>query len=73
MECPLRYNKVCLVLNGNEKDQMCTNTPSGFNDNNSPFITWYKPTDNVASVQLIFRENLCPAQISDLKIFYQPE
>ena len=70
--CTLRYNHVCLVLNGNEMDQMCTNTPSGFNNDPSPFITWYKPTENVTTVELTFRDNLW-AQIADLKIFHQPE
>ena len=69
--CTKRYFNVCLVLNGSIEDQMCTNTPDGFNNDSSPFITWYKPTDKVSTVQLIFRDNNY-AQIADLKIFHQP-
>ena len=51
---------------------MCTNTLDGFNNDSSPFITWYKPTDNVTTVELSFRDDK-HAQIADLKIFHQPE
>ena len=68
-----RYFKVCLVLNGRIDDEMCTNTPDGFNNDSSPFITWYKPTDNVNTVELIFRDQNLPAQIADFKIFYQSQ
>jgi len=67
-----RYFNVCLVLNGQTTDEMCTNTPDGFNHDHSPFITWCKPTKNVTTVELIFRDKDV-AQIADLKIFYQPE
>ena len=70
--CTKRYFNVCLILNGRSDDQMCTNTPDGFNNDSSPFITWYKPTDNVTTVELVFRDDK-HAQIADLKIFYQPE
>ena len=70
--CTKRYFNVCLILNGETDDQMCTNTPDGFNNDSSPFITWYKPTDNVTTVELSFRDDK-HAQIADLKIFHQPE
>ena len=66
-----RYFNVCLILNENINDQMCTNTPDGFNNDSSNFITWCKPTENVTTVELIFRDNQY-ACINDLKIFYQP-
>ena len=70
--CLKRYLNVCLVLNGNTSDQMCTNTPDGFNNDSSPFITWYKPTNNVRTVEVVFRDRQ-HAQIADLKIFYEPD
>ena len=66
-----RYLNVCLVLNGDTSDQLCTNTPDGFNNDKSPFIAWYKPARNVHTVELVFRDTE-HAQISDLKIFYAP-
>ena len=51
---------------------MSTNTPTGFNHDQSPFITWCKPAENVTTVELIFRDKQV-AHIADLKIFYQPE
>ena len=75
-----RYFNVCLVLNEDTENQLWTNTPSGFNGNRDPFITWYKPTDNVSTVELVFRDtnndsgcNSGHAQIADLKIFYHPQ
>ena len=67
-----RYFNVCLILNENTKSQLCTNTPYGYNNDFDPFITWFKPTNNVETVELVFRDNK-HAQIADLKIFYQPE
>ena len=67
-----RYNNVCLVLNGDIENQMQTNTPAGFDNDQSPFITWYKPTLDVSTVELVFRDNQV-AQIADLKIFFQSE
>ena len=65
-----RYNNVCLVLNGDVDNQMKTNTPAGFDNDQSPFITWYKPTLDVQTVELVFRDNQV-AQIADFKIFFQ--
>ena len=70
--CFDRYFNVCLVLNGKTEDEMSTNTPTGFNHDQSPFITWCKPTEKVTTVELIFRDKQV-AHIADLKIFYQPE
>ena len=76
--CTDRYFNVCLVLNGRTDDQLCTNTRNGWNNDSSPFLTWYKPTNNVNTVELIFRDtnkesgrDSGHAQIADLKIFYQ--
>ena len=71
-DCPKQYFSVCLALNGGTDDELCTNTLDGFNNDSSPYITWYKPTENVKTVQLTFRDNQ-PAKIADLKIFYQPK
>ena len=65
-----RYNNVCLVLNGDVENQMKTNTPAGFDNDNSPFIMWYKPSSDVRTVELVFRDNQV-AQIADLKVFFQ--
>ena len=69
-DCPKEYFNVCLALNGRTDDELSTNTLDGFNNDSSPFITWYKPTDKVKTVQLTFRDKQ-PAKIADLKIFYQ--
>ena len=70
--CFKRYLTVCLVLDENTDDQMCTNTPDGFNNDSSRWITWYKPAKNVRTVELVFRDTQ-HAQIGDLKIFYVPD
>ena len=62
---------VCLVFNGNTSNQLCTNTPDGFNNDSSLFVTWFKPSKNVRAVKLVFRDTQ-HAQIADLKIFYAP-
>ena len=71
-DCDKRYFNVCLVLNKNEEDQMCTDTPTGFKNDDSDFITWFKPAENVTTVELIFRDTQ-NAQIADFKIYYKPE
>ena len=63
-----RYNNVCLVLNGDVENQIKTNTPAGFDNDITPFITWFKPTLDVHTVELVFRDNQV-AQIADLKVF----
>ena len=63
-----RYNNVCLVLNGDVENQIETNTQAGFDNDESPFITWCKPTLDVRTVELVFRDNQV-AQIADLKVF----
>ena len=47
-------------------------TLARFDNDRSPFITWYKPTLDVRTVELVFRDNQV-AQIADLKIFFQSE
>ena len=65
------FFKVGLVFNGNEKNQMYKFTTSGLNNDASSYIRLHNPTDNVASVEFIFRDRFW-AHIFDLKIF-QPE
>ena len=41
MDCCLdRYNHVCLVLDDNLEHEYCTNSDSGFDNQNSDWITW---------------------------------
>ena len=51
---------------------MCTNTTDGFNNDSYPYITWYNPTNNVRTVELVFRDRQ-HAHIADLKVFYEPD
>ena len=67
--CAKRYFNVCLVLNGDTENELCTNTEDGFNNDSSNYITWCKPTRNVNTVELVFR-NKQFAHICDLKILY---
>lgn len=69
--CAKRHFNICLVLNEDIENQLCTNTPDGFNNDSSNYITWCKPTKNVKTVELVFRDNQF-AHICDLKILYQP-
>ena len=54
------------------ENELCTNTPDGINNDSSNYITWCKPTVNVKTVELIFRDKQ-HAHINDLKILYFPE
>ena len=36
-----RYNNVCLVLDGNTENEICTNSNSGFDNQTSDWITWH--------------------------------
>ena len=38
--CADRYKNVCLVLDGNIDDQICTNSDHGFDNQTSDWITW---------------------------------
>ena len=71
-----RYENVCLVLNDDTDNELCTDAKTGFSgaEDLLPFITWRKPTDNVKKVELVFRtEDIYygHAQIADLKIQYK--
>ena len=68
--CAKRHFNICLVLNGDTENELCTNTPDGFYNDSSNYITWCKPTKNVKTVELVFR-NKQFAHICDLKILYQ--
>ena len=70
-----RYKNVCIVLNDDIDNELCTDSRTGFTGDEDllPFITWTKPTNNVKKVELVFREEddyYGHAQISDLKILY---
>ena len=70
-----RYENVCIVLNDDIDNELCTDSRTGFRGKEDllPFITWTKPTDNIKKVELVFREEddyYGHAQIADLKIFY---
>ena len=38
--CGNRYNKVCLILDGDVANEICTNSDTGFNNQTSDWITW---------------------------------
>ena len=67
------YSDVCLVLNNDVDNALCTDSPFGFegvNDKDSRFITWRKLTDGVKRIDLVFGAHNSHAYIADLKIFY---
>ena len=67
------YKNVCLILNSDVDNELCTDSPFGFdgaNDKDSRFITWRKLTDGVKRIDLVFRDTSGDAYIADLKIFY---
>jgi len=73
--CRDRYQHVCLVLDGNTRDELCTDTLWGFDgDRYSNFITWKKRVEGVRKVELHFRETNSRghAQIAELEIAYTP-
>lgn len=53
-----KYKNVCLIINDDVKDEMCTTTKYGFTDVDFlDFITWKKATHQpVQKVALVFRE-----------------
>ena len=65
-----RYKNVCLVIDNNIENVLCTDSDTGFNGVNSEFITWQKPTYGVKTIALEFRTQF-HARIADMKIFYQ--
>ena len=71
-----RYENVCLILDDNELDQICTDKSGGLSDQKSnSFITWrYEKPKLIQKVSLHFRDTSSDkgwAQIADLKIEYE--
>ena len=67
------YNNVCLFLNNDVDNEICTDWSYGFrgvNDRHSRIITWRKLTDGVKRIDLVFRDPRHSAYIADLKVFY---
>lgn len=71
------YLNVCLVLNDDINNQLCTDQQKGFSTSDDDTIIWDKPTKNVIKVDLVFRDTATygnaysgNAMIRDLKIFY---
>lgn len=72
--CQDRYNNVCLVLDGDVENQICTATKFGFGGMDEQNIKWTNKKQDVKIVELVFREtgDRGHAQIADLKIDYTP-
>ena len=71
------YSNICLVLNNDITNQLCTDQPKGFSHSDDENVQWILPTDIVTKVQLVFRyietaysDYNGNAMIQDLKIFY---
>ena len=71
------YLNVCLVLDDDIVNQLCTDETKGFSHSDQESIIWDKPKENVLKVDLVFREtgtNENPysgfATVKDLKIYY---
>ena len=74
---PTAYLNVCLVLDNDITNQLCTDQQKGFSDSDNDNINWNLPTIDVSKVELVFRDtNTYGNQISghamvrDLKIFF---
>ena len=75
-----KYNDVCLTLDDNVNDQLCTTHNYGFDisSNSPPYkIDFVLPTQTVRKLQLSFnaeeplnKRGKIHALISDLKVFY---
>ena len=71
------YADVCVVLDSDEDNQLCTTEGKGFPDSDEVHVIWTLPKTDVTIVELVFR-NTGPykitaadsAMIRDLKIFY---
>ena len=68
---------MCLVLDDDVANQLCTDTSTGFTGSNSlPTITWsHAQPQDVKKVHLYFRDLTSAAgyaQIGDMKITYAP-
>ena len=71
------YENVCLYIDDDEKNQICTDKPHGFSDQiSNSFIRWsYEIPRLVTKINLVFREigDLRGwAILADLKIMYSP-
>ena len=71
------YLNVCLVLNNDEVNQLCTDEQKGFADSDNDYIIWTLPKKDVTTVELVFRDTGTygnaasnKAMVRDLKIFY---
>ena len=71
------YLNVCLVLDDDIVNQLCTDETKGFSHSDQESIIWDKPKENVLKVDLVFRDtgsNDNPhsgfAMVKDLKIYY---
>ena len=74
---PTAYLNVCLVLDKDLGNQLCTDQQKGFSDSDNDNIQWNLPTKGVKIVELVFRDTETygngisgSAMIRDLKIFY---
>ena len=71
------YLNVCLVLDNDIVNQLCTDETKGFSDSDQESITWDMPKENVHKVDLVFRDTGAYdnphsgfATVKDLKIYY---
>ena len=73
------YLNVCLVLDDDIANQLCTDQPKGFSDSDGDGIQWTLPKNNVRKVELVFRDVESTgypndlsgqAMVRDLKIFF---
>ena len=74
---PTAYLNVCLVLDNDVDNQLCTDQQKGFADSDNDNIQWNLPKTEVTVVELVFRDTNTygnkisgHAMIRDLKIFY---
>ena len=68
--CGDRYNNVCLIIDEDTNNQICTNTDSGFSNQESNMITWKIAKKIARKIDLYFRDKK-HAQIADLQILYK--
>ena len=69
---------VCLVLDNDEANQLCTDEQKGFSDSDNENVIWTMPKNAVSIVELVFRDTGTygngasgGAMVRDLKIFYK--
>ena len=67
-----RYKDVCLVIDNDENNDLCTDSMLGFSDVKSEYITWKKPIDDVKTITLEFRTPYY-ARIAEMKIIYKKQ